>query len=401
MSQKLKGEVVLDVARMIFLFLLILTFQPYSAHAAGSIVISKRSSGRISVFGVTNHSTLEAAKSSALRICSRSHSNDNCEVKGTFENRCFAVSLGDNRTSWGTGFGDHSDEAEEAANRRCEQFSNSRCAVESSGCDAVPTDKIFTYQMFGNAIGVTILGHIEPGDDQLFLKAVLPELRNGGYIYQVRIYSRGGNTDAAFKIGRMVRLLRASAVAPEVSNDTRVCSLNPFYAESGGEYSGSFGIRFSYESGEGDPTCTCMSACSIIWMGGVGRFGDVVGVHRMAWDAEYYRKFSLDEAQQMYDRAVRANQEYNREMGVPDWLEGFEMQFSSQQIQLLSADQLQQFRNYPPYLDQMIIAKCGSRERRGNRSERERHTDCRFQILEENGKVGAKNFLAKYGGSYP
>src|SRR5262249_17401643 len=68
-------------------------------------------------------------------------------------------------------------------------------------------DKIFGYTMYDNVVGITFLGPVETGDADLFKRSVLSYLRTGRIVGNVNIYSQGGSTDEAMKIGEQIRLL--------------------------------------------------------------------------------------------------------------------------------------------------------------------------------------------------
>lgn len=91
--------------------------------------------------------------------------------------------------------------------------------------------------------------------------------------------SDGGDVDAAIKAGTFVRQKKISTVVPK---------------------------------GE-----TCASACSLLFLGGVERYGDKIGLHR-----PYSTKYSVSEreAQQTYDSINKTILLYLRSMNIPESL---------------------------------------------------------------------------------
>src|SRR5262245_35492348 len=57
-------------------------------------------------------------------------------------------------------------------------------------------------------------GPIVAGDDEKFKSAILPYMRNGYLLFQVHIFSGGGNVEVAMRIGDQIRTLQAMTHSP-------------------------------------------------------------------------------------------------------------------------------------------------------------------------------------------
>lgn len=135
---------------------------------------------------------------------------------------------------------------------------------------------------------VHIIGKIEAGDDARFRSVVLDQIRrpSGQPVERVRIYSPGGNLKAALGIGDQVSALQLDTWVPSVfipnrNNVTNTDLLRGRRTCTVGDKS----VTFDPTTGEGDAGCQCASACFVIWATGATREGDLVGVHRPAFDA--------------------------------------------------------------------------------------------------------------------
>lgn len=111
---------------------------------------------------------------------------------------------------------------------------------------------------------VTLWGQVEPGDDTKFRAAVLPLVRSGYLIFEVSVFSPGGETHAAIGIGRQIKTLQTRTGAPFRSTEV-VCS---FHKSEGGNVVSENASRTEW--------CTCASACFLIWAAGTIKEGDVL-----------------------------------------------------------------------------------------------------------------------------
>ncbi|MCP1913348.1 hypothetical protein J2R96_005828 [Bradyrhizobium elkanii] len=122
---------------------------------------------------------------------------------------------------------------------------------------------------------VNLTGRIVAGDAQRFRRLIAPQLRAGYRLDEVRISSPGGLVDEAMAIGEEIAALEAATPAPTLAPE----DLEPSCMIPAGASGSKKASYFDIDGGE----CTCMSACFLIWAGGVTRHGDVIGIHRPAF----------------------------------------------------------------------------------------------------------------------
>lgn len=266
-------------------------------------------------------------------------------------------------------------------------------------------DKIFSFPMYDNVVGITFLGGL-PKDEKTsedFKKVVVSNLRNGKLVGSVFTFSPGGNLYEAQQIGRQIRTLRARTWAPWIATDgkTRICQLNPKITDEGQMVDGSFGrLTYIEETREGDSRCECASACFSMWAGGIGRSGGVVGVHRFG-HYEYKDKFawfSTEEARKYYESLEKEEPAWFRSMNVPDNIIQLFVITPFYKMRYLTTDEIAQMNNFPPFLQELVHARCGPEPGpQADRSEKVKSRACLKEIVKEEYKIGAKEYLLAYG----
>lgn len=200
---------------------------------------------------------------------------------------------------------------------------------------------------------IIILGKIEHGDEIQFKKTVLDLITRGYWVSMVKIYSPGGSTYTALDIGRQIRTLKASTVAPTLF--TRPAGLRGCYMPSGQR------MDFDTRTGQGDRRCECASACFLIWAGGYGREGGVVGIHRPYFDAKDFAALSSEVAETQYEVAAEGVKSYLMSMDIPDYLIRLMFSYSSANIRYLTKQELEPISGLPPAIEELKLAKCGQR----------------------------------------
>jgi hypothetical protein len=133
---------------------------------------------------------------------------------------------------------------------------------------------------------------------------------------------------AAMAIGKQIRLLKVGTQSPMrlVNGPVGVSCSRRSYDRTGKElppqerrywYSGRDARTFvRHPQSSVDARCTCTSACFLIWVGGMGRYGTWIGVHRPFFDAAEYGALSPKEAERRYvGRVMR--QLASPLMGIP------------------------------------------------------------------------------------
>jgi hypothetical protein len=257
-------------------------------------------------------------------------------------------------------------------------------------------DKIFGYPMYDNVVGITFFGPVEAGDEELFKKTILSYLGRGRIVGNVGIFSQGGNVDAAIKIGEQIRLLRARTDVPSLRGTTRICQLDPKITDEGIVVDGALGrLTYDTETGAGDPRCRCESACSLIWSGGVGRRGDVVGVHRFRFAD--FGGLGNEEARELYQNVWNVLLAYHRRMEVPENIIEIVRSTASLSIRYLSKNELTQMDNMPIFLMELLLSRCGvAPGSHGDRADRVKYRSCLKEVYKEEYKAGAREYLNKY-----
>jgi hypothetical protein len=264
-------------------------------------------------------------------------------------------------------------------------------------------DKIFSYKMYDNVYGITFLGGF-PKDEktsEMFKEKVLALLRDGKLISTIQLYSPGGNSGEAMKIAEQIRTLRARAKSPWVAPDgaTRICQLDPKITDEGKTQDGPLGrLVYNPDTGEGDSRCECASACTLAWAGGVGREGGVIGVHRYGhWEPDKFAWYSTEEAQRYYERVVEY-EKWLRTMGASDSFIKLVKATPNFKVRYLTKSELEEMNNFPPFLEELMHARCGdSPDTSASEVEKVKFRGCRKDIIKEDYKNGAKDYLAKYG----
>src|SRR5581483_9076836 len=72
---------------------------------------------------------------------------------------------------------------------------------------------------------VFLWGTIENGDDEKFRQLIVPLVREGNLIWEVSVFTVGGNVQAAIGIGNQIRTPNSRTIAP-----------NRFYDRRGGRW---------------------------------------------------------------------------------------------------------------------------------------------------------------------
>jgi hypothetical protein len=233
---------------------------------------------------------------------------------------------------------------------------------------------------------IVIIGDIWSADGERFRRVAVDLIRQGYWIGQVKTFSRGGSVDAALSMGEQIHLLRASTAAPTGSSNrggVRVCqtSLAPGGAIDSSENS----------------NCDCTSACFFIWAGGSGREGDVIGVHRMSY-TDFATK-PVEEARRMYAEVIKRTTDYLEQMGIPENIRGLTFATSSAELRYLTRQELAPILGFPPAIEELKIARCGPRPAdHVSDAVRLAYYNCTEGIQAEDSRIGAKEYMRKFGG---
>jgi hypothetical protein len=242
---------------------------------------------------------------------------------------------------------------------------------------------------YGNLSAIIIHGPIISGDDARFQAIALQEIQRGHTVQEVRIFSPGGDVGAALRIGKQVRMLRAETIAPQKTRTGFGCNYSA--ADS-----------FSSTTAHYGTDCSCESACSLIWMSGISRFGDMVGLHAPRYDEVTFQSLSTEEAQEKYQQVITQLKQYFNELGdIPPWTLQTILSRSSSNMHYLTPEEIRQFANFDPAIEELTIARCGaapSGVTLFNSPARKAWYDCKTPVLEQFLAGGKRKYLVAYGG---
>jgi hypothetical protein len=180
-----------------------------------------------------------------------------------------------------------------------------------------------------------IEGRIELGDFVKFEKLIRKLV---GKVRLVNLFSPGGNVTEAIKIGRLVRKLRLSTAAP--------------FQPKGFD-------TFPYSGANDRKNYVCLSSCFFIYIAGISRGGNTIGIHRPYLSPETYKKMSVGKAGKSQDFIRGVTLEYLTEMDVPGSY--IEKMFSTPPDDIFNLKQKeinQYFDGYIPKFYDWLSAKC-------------------------------------------
>jgi hypothetical protein len=187
---------------------------------------------------------------------------------------------------------------------------------------------------------IFIVGKIVDGDFQRFVRALKT---SAGDVFAVNIVSLGGSVPEAILIGRLIRRLTLATNAPSLANyapQARVltCRIAASVASS---------------------PCTCVSACFLIWAGGVARSGNDLHIHRIKFDEEFYGNLAPQDASIRYREAMQVYHDYLREMEIPDSIFERLARMPSYATELVDVATVSTL-TWPPSFAEWLYARCGS-----------------------------------------
>jgi hypothetical protein len=260
----------------------------------------------------------------------------------------------------------------------------------------------------GGYTWVYIMGKIEIGDDVRFKSELLNLAKAGIRAYGVYVYSPGGLTYAALKIGRYIRTMYLGSWVP--------IEYEPFHFNTNIEYwtdflqsrhclmvddNGNFAeFKYNRVTHVGNPNCICASACFLVWAAGAGTHqqglpeNQVKGaavprlsilVHRPYFDPKEYALWPGETAKARYELVEKTVRQYLNEMEVPERVVKKMFSVASTEVVPLTRDEVESMDRrslWPPYLDEMAIAKCKGDQVCGAKFGREIYFD-RIKELEK------------------
>ncbi len=145
--------------------------------------------------------------------------------------------------------------------------------------------------------------------------------------------------------GLLVRKLRLSTSAPLTSGG---------WAESAKLRAQEFGIK------DVERNNTCASACFFIYVAGVDRMGDTIGIHRPYFDPAVLRKSEGSDVIERSRSVKSIVESYLREMGVPSKYAELMFDTKKDEIRWLTKDEISRdFFGLIPELQDWVESRCG------------------------------------------
>jgi hypothetical protein len=187
---------------------------------------------------------------------------------------------------------------------------------------------------------IFVVGKIVYGDFARFEQALKA---SKGDVTAVNVISLGGSVSEAIEIGHLIRKLSLGVNVPNLANyapqaRTLVCTEAASIAPS---------------------PCTCVSACFLIYAGGVARSGNDIHIHRIRFDDNSYGNLSPVEAQAQYSQAMQMVHDYLKEMEIPDSI--FEKMANMPSYTTEQLDwQVSNTLTWPPSFAEWLFARCGN-----------------------------------------
>jgi len=198
---------------------------------------------------------------------------------------------------------------------------------------------------------VAIVGVIQSGDYDAFA-SVYRESK--GWLSNVALVSYGGNLEEGLRIGRLIRQALLATTAPGKFSVTG----NAFMP----------GLGDMKQDPCDKHECVCASTCFVIWVAGIPRGGNVLGIHRPSFDAQYFGSMNPSTAEKAYERAIQELRRYLQDMAVPQTYYDLLMKTPSWEVavpwqgiknNLESPSGLAASSN-PTAIDEWLAARCGA-----------------------------------------
>lgn len=186
-------------------------------------------------------------------------------------------------------------------------------------------------------VNIRLVGIIEKGDAEKFKRLVEDLRQKKRTVNMLMLASIGGDAIEAMRIGTIVR-------------ESFIPTYAPFASDSGFTCNG-------YPSGLKDDDCDCASACFLIWVAGVYRMGDVLGIHRPYFLEGYFEGLSASEAQKEYVLMYERVRSYLKNMDVPEHIINKMFNTGSDEITYLDWDTAKSMESVP-FFDEWIGASC-------------------------------------------
>ena len=103
-----------------------------------------------------------------------------------------------------------------------------------------------------------------------------------------------------------------------------------------------------------------MSSCFLIYVAGVHRYGNYIGIHRPRLDDNSVERLSNFEYTKTYKSTSSLIKDYFDRMDVPGYVYDVMMSVKSTDIEMLDPQITEKYlEGYIPHIEEKLIAKCG------------------------------------------
>jgi hypothetical protein len=190
-----------------------------------------------------------------------------------------------------------------------------------------------------------IEGNIVNGDAIQVLVAIVEGIEDGP-VLSVEIASRGGSLIEGLKLSALLNSALINVIPAELSDLGNCIS----------------------DDVEGTESCYCQSTCTFIWMAASRRaWSDKLGVHRPYMTKEMFSTRTLEQAEDEYDEMISWLREYLTAQDVPVQALDVALQYGSNEMRILSREEVVDFPTVKPVLYEYLDAKCAGKAGRQER----------------------------------
>lgn len=185
---------------------------------------------------------------------------------------------------------------------------------------------------------IVIQGEIQKGDFEAFVNAALVAGSNTSTVF---IASKGGDASESIRIGKLIRALHFTTTVRSTHQ-----KLAEFECSSNGVTS---------------ENCTCTSSCLLLYLSGIFRNGEYIGVHRVFVNHDNLKSLTLGSAKKHSSIIKEMVDDYITEMGAPDSLSNLINNVPSDNIEFLKEDYISKYLNGLSIgYQEWIYSKCGN-----------------------------------------
>lgn len=190
---------------------------------------------------------------------------------------------------------------------------------------------------------ITVEGEIQKGD----LPKIIAGFDRTHLVNRIDVWSPGGDVDEAIKIAEF-----ANEMLVEVSGPVGTTSnCKPPFKNPTGD------VMKRYPRNPAN--CVCYSACAVIWLAAPKRTSPYgVGVHRAKFDPAYFSGLNAVQAEQRYRLLLDKLNSFLAEHDVPKSILDKMNVTTSNDIHVLTLDEVALIGEYRPFFDELLNARC-------------------------------------------